>query len=330
MSESLGSVAARVRRLVSDQRPRGSGPRQVLMHPGPVNRGVELSGEVVDSPQAVITAQVEAGVVVRMAVLYELLAGARRPATRDARAAPGPVRHARQIAGEREPGRVRPPTARPRTAAVQANAAAARRARARPRRRYRRSPRRAHPGRRDRRARARPARSTGQGEETIDGEGRLCCAGVLRPPCAPAHPRPGAQGGPRLRDPRRRRRWLRRSDRDAEHRPRARLGAACCARCATRQHAKRGFPSASCRAITRGLQGEQLTEMAELRQEGALGFTDDGRPVGARGCSARRCSTQRLCGGVIALHEEDARSRRGGAMHEGASARARHRRDPHR
>ncbi len=53
--------------------------RQILMHPGPVNRGVELSGEVVDSPQAVITAQVEAGVVVRMAVLYELLAGAREP-----------------------------------------------------------------------------------------------------------------------------------------------------------------------------------------------------------------------------------------------------------
>jgi len=53
------------------------GPRQVVMHPGPVNRGVEIAGEVVDSPQAVITAQVEAGVVVRMAVLYELLAGAR-------------------------------------------------------------------------------------------------------------------------------------------------------------------------------------------------------------------------------------------------------------
>lgn len=50
-------------------------PEQVLMHPGPVNRGVELSGEVVDSPQAVITAQVAAGVVVRMAVLYEVLAG---------------------------------------------------------------------------------------------------------------------------------------------------------------------------------------------------------------------------------------------------------------
>ena len=50
-------------------------PNQVLMHPGPVNRGVELSGEVVDSPQALIVQQVESGVVVRMAVLYELLAG---------------------------------------------------------------------------------------------------------------------------------------------------------------------------------------------------------------------------------------------------------------
>jgi aspartate carbamoyltransferase catalytic subunit len=51
-------------------------PQQVLMHPGPVNRGVELSADVIDSPQALIAQQVEAGVFVRMAVLYELLAGA--------------------------------------------------------------------------------------------------------------------------------------------------------------------------------------------------------------------------------------------------------------
>jgi aspartate carbamoyltransferase catalytic subunit len=51
------------------------GGGQLLMHPGPVNRGVELSAEVIDSPQALITEQVESGVVVRMAVLYELLAG---------------------------------------------------------------------------------------------------------------------------------------------------------------------------------------------------------------------------------------------------------------
>ena len=51
-------------------------PHQLLMHPGPVNRGVELAGSVIDSPQALITAQVRAGVVVRMAVLFEVLAGA--------------------------------------------------------------------------------------------------------------------------------------------------------------------------------------------------------------------------------------------------------------
>ena len=54
------------------------GPRQLLMHPGPVNRGVELSPEVIDSPQSLITAQVESGLVVRMAILYELIAGGDR------------------------------------------------------------------------------------------------------------------------------------------------------------------------------------------------------------------------------------------------------------
>jgi aspartate carbamoyltransferase catalytic subunit len=49
------------------------GPRQLLMHPGPVNRGVELAPEVIDSPQSLITAQVESGLVVRMAIIYELL-----------------------------------------------------------------------------------------------------------------------------------------------------------------------------------------------------------------------------------------------------------------
>jgi aspartate carbamoyltransferase catalytic subunit len=51
------------------------GPRQLLMHPGPVNRGIELSPEVIDGPNSLITAQVESGLVVRMAILYELLAG---------------------------------------------------------------------------------------------------------------------------------------------------------------------------------------------------------------------------------------------------------------
>jgi aspartate carbamoyltransferase catalytic subunit len=53
-------------------------PDQLVMHPGPVNRGVELSAATIDSPQALIGEQVKAGVAVRMAVLYELLAA--RPA----------------------------------------------------------------------------------------------------------------------------------------------------------------------------------------------------------------------------------------------------------
>jgi aspartate carbamoyltransferase catalytic subunit len=58
-------------------------PRQLLMHPGPVNRGVELSGEAIDSPQSLITEQVAAGLVVRMAILYELLAGSEQATSGD-------------------------------------------------------------------------------------------------------------------------------------------------------------------------------------------------------------------------------------------------------
>jgi dihydroorotase len=70
-------------------------------------------------------------------------------------------------------------------------------------------------------------------------------------------------------------------------------------------------------AVTRGLEGEQLTEMAELREDGALGFTDDGLPVTSAGVLRKALQYQRLCGGVIALHEEDPTLSRGGAMHEG-------------
>ena len=71
-------------------------------------------------------------------------------------------------------------------------------------------------------------------------------------------------------------------------------------------------------AITRGLQGRELTEMAELRAQGALGFTDDGRPVVSAGMLRKALQYQRLCGGVIALHEEDPSLSGAGAMHEGS------------
>jgi aspartate carbamoyltransferase catalytic subunit len=48
-------------------------PGQVVMHPGPMNRGVEIDPRVADSGAALVTDQVRAGLVVRMAVLYDLL-----------------------------------------------------------------------------------------------------------------------------------------------------------------------------------------------------------------------------------------------------------------
>ena len=50
-------------------------PYALIMHPGPMNRGLEISAEVADSARSVITEQVSNGVSVRMAILYVLLAG---------------------------------------------------------------------------------------------------------------------------------------------------------------------------------------------------------------------------------------------------------------
>ncbi len=70
-------------------------------------------------------------------------------------------------------------------------------------------------------------------------------------------------------------------------------------------------------AITRGLAGEKMTDMAELRALGAAAFTDDGRPVADAGVLRRAMQYQRLCGGVLALHEEDPSLSGSGAMHDG-------------
>jgi aspartate carbamoyltransferase catalytic subunit len=46
------------------------------MHPGPMNRGVEIASEVADLPQSLITEQVTNGIAVRMSLLYLILGGA--------------------------------------------------------------------------------------------------------------------------------------------------------------------------------------------------------------------------------------------------------------
>ena len=57
--------------------------------------------------------------------------------------------------------------------------------------------------------------------------------------------------------------------------------------------------------------------MAELRECGALGFTDDGKPVHRAGILRKALQYQKLCGGIIALHEEDPTLSGKGVMHEG-------------
>lgn len=61
---------------LTEQRLKLAKPECLVMHPGPINRGVEISSEVADGPQSVILEQVANGIAVRMAVLFLLAGGA--------------------------------------------------------------------------------------------------------------------------------------------------------------------------------------------------------------------------------------------------------------
>jgi dihydroorotase len=74
--------------------------------------------------------------------------------------------------------------------------------------------------------------------------------------------------------------------------------------------------------VTRGMKGEELTEMVELREAGAIGFSDDGLPISSARIMRRALQYQHLCGGVLALHEEDPELSGDGVMHEGPVAAA--------
>jgi dihydroorotase len=69
--------------------------------------------------------------------------------------------------------------------------------------------------------------------------------------------------------------------------------------------------------VTQSMAGEELTEMSELRAAGAVGFTDDGLPIRSARILQLALQYQRMCGGVIALHEEDPALSGKGVMHEG-------------
>jgi len=69
--------------------------------------------------------------------------------------------------------------------------------------------------------------------------------------------------------------------------------------------------------VTRGMEGEELTEMVALREAGTVGFSDDGLPLRSARVLRRALQYQRLCGGTVALHEEDPELSADGVMHEG-------------
>ena len=282
------------------------------MHPGPVNRGVELAAEVIDSPQALIVQQVESGVVVRMAVLYELLAGG------GARRRPSAARRARaRAAAPHEP----PRSTRHRSTARRpaADRADPRRAPARPARRARRRRRHAGPRRRDRRdrragldgARRAPRSSTPRActpfpafvdphvhlrtpgredEEDIDSGTRAAAAGGYCAILAQPNTDPVVDSAPILRLAARAR-PRRGADPDRLHWPRSRAGR-------TASSSPR-WPSSPTPAPS-----ASPTTACPVALGGRAA---PGAPVPA----ARRAA-------LIALHEEDPSLSGDGAMHEGA------------
>jgi dihydroorotase len=82
--------------------------------------------------------------------------------------------------------------------------------------------------------------------------------------------------------------------------------------------AEAAVPTGFMASISKGLRGEELTEMAELARLGAAAFTDDGHPVSSAGLMQRALSYSGVTSRILALHEEEPTLSRDGQMHEGA------------
>jgi dihydroorotase len=78
------------------------------------------------------------------------------------------------------------------------------------------------------------------------------------------------------------------------------------------------IPTGFMAAISKGQDGQELTEMLELAEAGAAAFTDDGRPVTSAGLMRRALQYSQLTGRRLGLHCEEPTLSRGGHVHEGA------------
>ena len=164
--------------------------------------------------------------------------------------------------------------------------------------------------RRRRRARRAPRSSTAQGRHLLPG--------LRRPPRAPAHPGPGAQGGHRDRHARRRRRRVLRGRRDAQHRPGGRLRAdpALAARRRRARRARRR--SASCPRSRAACDGARADRDGRAARAGRARLHRRRRArSSAPGCCAARCSTSACAAACWPCTRRTRRCRARGAMHEG-------------
>jgi dihydroorotase len=87
-----------------------------------------------------------------------------------------------------------------------------------------------------------------------------------------------------------------------------------------RAQAEAEIPVGFFAAVSKGQEGEQLTEMMELADAGAAGFSDDGRPIVSAGLLRRALQYNSAAGRRIAVHCEEPALSRGGHVHEGAVA----------
>ena len=89
-----------------------------------------------------------------------------------------------------------------------------------------------------------------------------------------------------------------------------------------RARAQAAVPLGFLACVTRSLASEELTEMSEIADAGAVGFSDDGLPITSARVLRRALQYQRLVGLPLALHPEDPELSGDGAMHEGPTSAA--------
>ena len=253
------------------------------MHPGPMNRGVEIAAEVADSARSTIVEQVANGVSVRMAVLYLLLGGLEvSPMT--AESTTWLIRGARPLGGE--PADI-----------IIADGMIDR-----------------HRGRRT---------ASRTGAQVLDAAGLIALPGPRRPAHPPARAGPGGRRDHRDRHPGRRAGRVHRGARDGQHRPGRRHRRGGRADLAARPGRPATATCSRSGRSPWAWAGRRLAELGAMADSAARVrvFSDDGRCVSDAVLMRRALEYVKAFDGVIAQHAQEPRLTEGAQMNEGVDVR---------